>query len=285
MNSKSINILNKLPYNNDYCLELPKVYKEKEYMYDNVSSDKITTPDLNEYSSHSNNKHIVCTEIHQNYSQSLVRTSLGRKIRDSLELDHLLKNALHRLNYHLHGLKKDRNASCLTSASYNRKDVKFDLKNKEIICDTTENSYEYYTQMTESDSVDDDNDEEEEEETKNNLKVIDKKNAAAKLHSKKHYQDQKQPPQLVSMDSKNMMQLEGTYESQVIKCKIKRFRKMMKDNSFSQMNPISLTSSGSDLFNELSEPLSLGLTELAIVRPSEPIKYLGSWLKCYSSMK
>lgn len=34
-----------------------------------------------------------------------------------------------------------------------------------------------------------------------------------------------------------------------------------------------------------AEPLSLGLTELLIVRPPDPIPYLGRWLQAYVKKK
>ncbi|CAH8834443.1 unnamed protein product [Trichobilharzia szidati] len=268
LNSRAASLIEKINHP-----KIPIIHKGKEYMNDSMPLDKITPTDLRTNthttdhritSSSSCSKFLTANDVSHHLSGLSVNpsSSLGWKTRDSLELDHLTKYCLQ---------PKKTKEMCRSPTSPNhKKDVKFDLSSKEVISDNYVTSYYDYMQTTEPDSVENGDNV---EEASNN-----KKSAAVKFQSSEQQG-------LVDMNSKNSAFVKQTYEGDVLKYKIERFRKMMKDESFSQMNTVTFTSSGSDLFNELTEPLSLALTELAIVRPSEPIKYLGSWLKCYTSMK
>ncbi|VDP99785.1 unnamed protein product [Trichobilharzia regenti] len=246
--------------------KIPIIHKGKEYINDNMALDKITSTDLRTNVYNTDNRITSTNDISHHLSGLSVNpsSSLGRKTRDSLELDHLTKYCLQS--------KKTKEMCRFTPSPNHKKDVKFDLSSKAVISDNYGTGYDDYLQTTEYDSTENDDDNNVEEASNS------KKSAAVKFHSPEQQA-------LIDMNSKNSPIMEQAYEGDVLKYRIERFRKMMKDESFSQMNAVTFTSSGSDLFNELTEPLSLGLTELAIVRPSEPIKYLGSWLKCYTSMK
>ncbi|CAH8834431.1 unnamed protein product [Trichobilharzia szidati] len=269
LNSRAASLIEKINHP-----KIPIIHKGKEYMNDNMPLDKITPTDLRTNthttdhritsSSSCCSKFLTANDVSHHLSGLSVNpsSSLGWKTRDSLELDHLTKYCLQ---------PKKTKEMCRSPTSPNhKKDVKFDLSSKEVISDNYGTSYYEYAQTTESDPVDNGDNVEE--------ALNNKKSAAVKFQSAEQQG-------LVDMNSKNSVFVKQAYEGDVLKYKIERFRKMMKDESFSQVNAVTFTSSGSDLFNELTEPLSLALTELAIVRPSEPIKYLGSWLKCYTSMK
>ncbi|TGZ61798.1 hypothetical protein CRM22_007801 [Opisthorchis felineus] len=63
----------------------------------------------------------------------------------------------------------------------------------------------------------------------------------------------------------------------------KLFRNMVKEKRFGFMPLVPLRSPQAAILREVAEPLSLGWTELMIVRPHDPIAYLGRWLHEYAA--
>ncbi|CAH8475565.1 unnamed protein product [Schistosoma mattheei] len=263
---------------------IPIDHKEKELLSSNASllsatnqNDKIhhhhttttaTTTTTNTTTNHdinnnnNNNSDISFGDICPNFKLSNV-TQNNEKSYEKLQNDNRLNETNCNLIHYQHQTQKLNELPCcsLQCSSLYKKDVKFALNNKEII------SYDY-------ESSDDNYNGNDKVKEKCQTMVFEGINRKIECSTKQQQHTQKQ----LSVNFNNITSVEQKH-------KIEKFRKMIKNNSFGQMNPISLCSSGSDLFNTLYEPLTLGLTELAIVKPNEPIKYLGSWLKRYTSME
>ncbi|CAH8463196.1 unnamed protein product [Schistosoma turkestanicum] len=252
--------------NNNNQMIIPRIHKENELVYNDASSinqiDKhhdqpITTSST--YDINDSNSVISFNYICPNFKIPEM-TPNSQKSQEKLSIDNVLNEANQRLFHYQHESQKIHELpSCSTTY---KKDVKFVLNNKE-------DDNQLYVKFNSSD-VDGGEDRERRISRANVLDEI----SFVKECLNKHQQSQKH----LSTNPKNITSVEQKH-------KIEKFRRMIKNHSFGQKNPISLCSSGSDVFNRLYEPLTLGLTELAIVKPDEPIKYLGSWLKRYKSME
>ncbi|CAI2725212.1 unnamed protein product [Schistosoma spindalis] len=221
------------------------------------TTNTTTNHDIN----NNNNPVISFGDICPNFKISNV-TRNNEISYEKLHNDNRLNETNWNLIHYQHQTHKLNELPCcsLQFSSLYKKDVKFALNNKEII------SYDY-------ESSEDDYNGNDQVEEKCKTKVFEGINHKIECSNKQQHSQKQLPVNfniITSVEQKH---------------KIEKFRKMIKNNSFGQMNPISLCSSGSDLFNTLYEPLTLGLTELAIVKPNEPIKYLGSWLKRYTSIE
>ncbi|CAH8487148.1 unnamed protein product [Schistosoma haematobium] len=222
-----------------------------------------TNTTINHDINNSNNNSVISFgDICPNFKLSNV-TQNNEKSYEKLQNDNRLNESNCNLIHYQHQTQKLNELPCcsLQFSSLYKKDVKFALNNKEII------SYDY-------ESSDDNYNGNDKVKEKCQTMVFEGTNHKIEYSTKQQQHTQKQLP----VNFNNITSVEQKH-------KIEKFRKMIKNNSFGQMNPISLCSSGSDLFNSLYEPLTLGLTELAIVKPNEPIEYLGSWLKRYTSME
>nr|CAH8826704.1 unnamed protein product [Trichobilharzia regenti] len=63
---------------------------------------------------------------------------------------------------------------------------------------------------------------------------------------------------------------------------VQQYRDMVKQNVFDPVPAMSFCSPQGAMFRDLAQPLCLALTEVLIVKPKNPILYLGLWLKNYS---
>ncbi|CAH8476560.1 unnamed protein product [Schistosoma intercalatum] len=268
--------------NNNNQVIIPIDHKEKELLSSNApllsatnQNDKIhnhttttaTTTTTNTTTNHdinnsNNNSVISFGDICPNFKLSNI-TQNNEKSYEKLQNDNRLNESNCNLIDYQHQTQKLNELPCcsLQFSPLYKKDVKFALNNKEII------SYDY-------ESSDDNYNSNDKVKEKCQTMIFEGTNHKIEYSTKQQQHTQKQLP----VNFNNITSVEQKH-------KIEKFRKMIKNNSFGQMNPISLCSSGSDLFNSLYEPLTLGLTELAIVKPNEPIEYLGSWLKRYTSME
>uniref|UniRef100_A0A5K4F3C1 guanylate cyclase n=1 Tax=Schistosoma mansoni TaxID=6183 RepID=A0A5K4F3C1_SCHMA len=239
-----------------------------------ASTSTTTTTTTNHDINNNNNSIISNGDIYTNFKLSKAKRN-NEKSYEKLGNHNLLNESNLDLIHYQCQIQNINELPCcsLQSSSIYKKDVKFALDNEKIISYKYESTEDDYESNGEFHSLDVNNGNDKVEE-KCKTKVFEGISHEIECSSKQQQHSQKRLP----VNFKNITSVEQKY-------KIEKFRKMIKNNSFGQMNPISLSSSGSDLFNTLYEPLTLGLTELAIVKPNEPIKYLGSWLKRYKSME